>query len=202
MDYQNTELHFLERDCALQFGEKKGAKIFRRAAKLYAELSVTTDYKNSPLLERQLKMLVYPVIAYYKTLLAEGVREPEAVAFVRAAAEKAAKNSGDILHAQTRKHFPFYAFRRNIKNFMAYKFPAGAWVCTPPKAGRGKVGFQVKECLYYTITRKFGCPELCAVFCDYEDTAFRGLAPKIVGGRKGELATGHDVCNFFFRKGK
>ena len=62
MVYEKTELNFLERDCILQFGEKGGARIFRRASKLYAELVVTTDYKNDRLLEKQLKGLVYPVI--------------------------------------------------------------------------------------------------------------------------------------------
>lgn len=202
MVYEKTELNFLERDCILQFGEKGGARIFRRASKLYAELVVTTDYKNDRLLEKQLKGLVYPVIAYYKTLLAEGYREANALGLVRTEVEKAAKNSGDILHAQTRKHFPFHAFRRNIKYFMAYKFPAGEWGCTPPKAKGGKVSFQIKECLYYTITRKFGCVELCPVFCDYENIAFKGLGPKIVCEREGELATGHETCKFCFRKGK
>ena len=91
MIYEKTELNFLERDCELQFGEKDGARIFRRASKLYAELVVTTDYKNNPLLERQLKGLVYPVIAYYKTLLAEGYRESNALGLVRTETEKAAK---------------------------------------------------------------------------------------------------------------
>ena len=71
MEYGKTELNFLERDCNLQFGEEQGGKIFRRAAKLYAELVVTTDYRNDEALKRQLKGLVYPEISYYKTLLAE-----------------------------------------------------------------------------------------------------------------------------------
>ena len=202
MIYEKTELNFLERDCLLQFGEKEGAKIFGRASKLYAELIVTTDYKNDPLYERQLKGLVYPVIAYYKTLLSVGYREPNALGLVRTEVEKAAKNSGDILHAQLRRNFPFHAFRRNIKNFIAYKFPAGDWVCTPPKAKGGKITFQIRQCLYYTVAHKFGCPELCPVFCDYEKIAFHGLGPKIVCERSGELATGHETCDFCFKKGK
>lgn len=202
MIYEKTELNFLERDCELQFGEKDGARIFRRASKLYAELVVTTDYKNNPLLERQLKGLVYPVIAYYKTLLAEGYRESNALGLVRTETEKAAKNSGEILHAQLRRHFPFHAFRRNIKNFMAYKFPAGEWLCTEPKTKGGRIAFQVKQCLYYDVTHKFGCVELCPVFCDYERIAFGGLGSKILCERDGELATGHETCGYLFKKGK
>ena len=200
MVYEKTELNFLERDCLLQFGDKDGARIFRRASKLYAELVVTTDYGKDAALEKQLKGLVYPVIAYYKTLLAEGYREPNALGLVRTEVDKAAKNCGEILGAQTRRFFPFHAFKRNIRKFMASKFPAGDWVCTEPKTRGGRISFQVKQCLYYTVARKFGCPELCPVFCDYERIAFKGLGPKIVCERDGELATGHEVCRFGFLK--
>ena len=202
MTYDKTELNFLQRDCEMQFGEKDGGRIFRRASKLYAELVVTTDYKNDAALQKQLKGLVYPVIAYYKTLLAEGYREPNALGLVRRETEKAAKNCGEILDAQTRRFFPFHAFKRNIKKFMASKFPSADWVCTEPKAKIGSVSFQIKECLYYKIVHKFGCPELCPVFCEYESIAFRGLSPKTVCERNGELATGHEVCTFGFRKGR
>lgn len=202
MTYDKTELNFLERDCGLQFGEERGAKIFRRAAKLYGELVVTTDYKNDDALKKQLKGLVYPVIAYYKTLLAEGVREPEALEYVREEVKKAAKNCAEILDAQKRRFFPFHAFKRNIKKFMASKFPSADWKCSPPKARIGKVSFRVKECLYYKISKKFGCPELCFIFCEYEEEAFKGLAPAIGSRREGALATGHEACAFTFFKGR
>ena len=71
-----------------------------------------------------------------------------------------------------------------------------------PKTKGGKITFQVQRCLYYDISHKFGCPELCPVFFEYEHIAFKGLGPKIVCSRAGELATGHEVCDFCFKKGK
>lgn len=201
MEYDKTELHFLQRDCELQFGEEHGGEIFRRAAKLYAELVVTTDYRNDEALKRQLKGIVYPVIAYYKTLLAEGYREPAALGLVRTEVEKAAKNCAEILRAQTRKVMPFAAFRRNIKKFMGSKFPASVWKYSEPKVKRARISFDVTQCLYYTVTKKFGCVELCSVFCEYEIQSFYGLKPKIVCERNGELATGHSVCGYVFHKG-
>ena len=200
MNYDNTELNILQKDLLRQFGDEEGKKIFNRSAKLYAELSVTTDYKNSSTLERQLKGLVYPVIAYYKTLLAFGYKVPNALGLVRTETEKAAAESGGVLAAQMRPVFPYRAFKRNIKNFIEYKFPSGGWSCTDLHT-RGKITFRIRQCLYYSITAKFGCPELCEVFCDYERKAFAGLAPKIVCERHGELATGCDSCDFCFRKG-
>ena len=68
MNFEKTDFYFLQRDCLMRFGEEKGNKIYFRTVKLYAELSVTTDYKNSESSERLLKRLIFPVIAYYKTL--------------------------------------------------------------------------------------------------------------------------------------
>ena len=82
MNYEKTELYFLQKDVLRHFGDAEGEKIFNRASKLYAELVVTTDYKNSVTLERQLKRLVYPVIAFYKTLLAFGYKIPNALGIV------------------------------------------------------------------------------------------------------------------------
>lgn len=126
MNYDNTDLHFLHRHCIKRFGEEEGEKIYFRASKLYAELVVTTDYQNSAEAERQLKMLIFPVIAYYKTLRAFGYTEDSALGYVRLETEKAARNCADVLADQKRKLFPFHAFKRNIKKFMASKFPAPA----------------------------------------------------------------------------
>ena len=60
MNYEDTDLYFLQRDAQRAFGDEEGNKIFRRAAKLYAELVCTTDYQNSQTYESQLKRLVYP----------------------------------------------------------------------------------------------------------------------------------------------
>ena len=201
MTYDKTELNFLERDCGLQFGEERGAKIFRRAAKLYGELVVTTDYKNDDALKKQLKGLVYPVIAYYKTLLAFGYKTAPALGLVRNETEKAAEACAEVLANQMRPVFPFHAFKRNIKNFIEYKFPGIGWKVTDLKARGRKITFSVRECLYCTVCNKFGCSELREVFCDYERVAFgKGLGSALVFDCGKRIATGHDRCEFMFTK--
>lgn len=201
MDYEKTELYFLQKDVLRYFGDEEGQKIFRRAAKLYAELVVTTDYKNSQTLERQLKRLIYPVLAFYKTLLTFGYKVPNALGIVRTETEKAARESASVLANQMRPLFPYRAFRRNIKNFMEYKFPSGGWESAGLRARGKKISFQIRHCLYYAITNKFGCPELCGVFCDYERVSFAGLRPQIECECEGTLANGHEFCDFHFNKG-
>lgn len=201
MDYEQTELYFLKRDLLTRFGEEEGAKIFAGASKLYTELYVTTDYRGSKTLETQMKRLVLPVIALYKTLCMHGYRKASALGLMRTLTERAAQNTADILAAQMRKITPFRAFRRNIRNFMEYKFPsAGGWQCGGLETDGRNISFRIEECLYRSISARFGCAELCAVFCDYERIAFAGLLPKIEFSCGGRLSEGHDFCSFSFKK--
>lgn len=201
MNYENTDLYFLKRDALRVFGDEEGKQIYDRASKLYTELAVTTDYQGSRTYEIQLKRLVYPVIAYYKTLLAFGFRLDAALGLVRSETEKAAKESGQKLTDQMRPVFPYRAFRGNVKNFIEYKFPARGWKSAGLRARGSKITFRIEQCMYDSITKKFGCPELCLVFCEYEKLAFKGLSPQIVFECGGTLANGHDYCDFCFRKG-
>ncbi len=202
MGYEQTEFDFLERDLRMRFGDEDGAKIFADASKLYTELAVTTDYHNSMTLERQLKRLVFPAIALYKTLCLHGYRHASALGVMRTVIERAAWHTGDILAAQMRKIAPFHAFKRNIRNFMEYKFPsAGGWRCSGLNTKGKSIEFCIEECLYRTITARFGCPELCGVFCDYEQAAYAGLRPQIVFSCGGRLSEGKEFCSFSFKKG-
>lgn len=117
MNYEKTELNFLEKDVIRAFGEEEGRKIFSRASKLYAELCVTTDYQKSPTFERQLRTLVFPVIAYYKTLLAFGYKTAPALGLVRNETEKAAEACAEVLANQMRPVFPFHAFQAQYQKF-------------------------------------------------------------------------------------
>ena len=202
MDYGSTELDFLERDLRMRFGDAEGAKIFADASKLYTELAVTTDYRGSKTLELQLKRLVFPVVALYKTLCLHGYRKASALGVMRTVTERAARHTGDILAAQMRKVAPYRAFKRNFRNFMEYKFPpAGGWKCGKPDLRGGRIGLHIEECLYRTMTARFGCPELCAVFCDYERISFAGLLPQIKLSCAGSLAEGCEHCAFSFATG-
>ena len=202
MNYEKSELYFLEKDVKREFGEELGGKIFLRSSKLCTELCVTTDYRGSKTLEWQLKKLVYPVLAYYKTLIAFGYRKDEALALVRKETEKAAQDCAETLAAQVRPVFAFRSFRVNVRNFIKYKFPPEAWRCVGLKVRRKRISFRIESCLYCEISKKFGCAELAEVFCDYEKSAFSvGLRPKIVFESLGEVARGYECCSFCFRKG-
>ena len=201
MNFDDTDFAGLEKHCLRRFGPEDGKKIFLRTFKLYSELVVTTDYRNSMTLERQLKRVVYPLIAFYKTLLAFGYREQVAVSLARSELLKAAETAAQALTNQMRPVFPFGAFRRNIRNFVEYKFPAEGWVTSDLTVRRRSIRFNVRECMYCVIMGKFGCPELRILFCEYERAMFRGLLPQVVANCGDTLAKGNPLCAFSFVKG-
>ena len=202
MGYDQTELYFLERDLSRCFGKEEGARLYARASKLYRELSVTTDFKGSMTLERQMDGLILPVIALYKTLIQEGYRKDNALGVLRTITSRAAEESGQRLKAQNRKITPYRAFRRNIRNFIEYRFPeAGGWDVSKPVLEKNDICFYIEECVYWRITKRFGCLELCGVFCDYERIAFAGLKPYTVFSCSERIADGCKNCVFHFGKG-
>ena len=201
MNYGNTQLNFLERDVRRIFGDEEGGRIFLRASKLYAELAVTTDYQKSPTYERQLRWFIYPVIAYYKTLRAFGYKITASLDYVRRETEKAAEVCAEALSGQMRPVFPYHAFKRNIKNFIEYKFPGKGWRVSDLKIRGRRITIRIRECLYCTVCKKFGCPELCKIFCEYEQNAFgKGLGSKILFECEERIAVGHESCGFGFYK--
>lgn len=68
----------------------------------------------------------------------------------------------------------------------------------PTRIGQVKKVISIHE--YWDVTKQFGCPELCCVFCESDDISFSGLAPKINFLRNGTLGSGADCCDFHFIK--
>ena len=88
MNYEDTDLYFLQRDVCRAFGDAEGEKIFRRASKLWAELVCTTDYQNSQTYESQLQRLVYQAgYSRKKGKKADAQTQPETAAEAEAETE-------------------------------------------------------------------------------------------------------------------
>ena len=56
------------------------------------------------------------------------------------------------------------------------------------------------KCPYHDTCARYGCPELCRLFCDADNVTYGGLR-KIGFSRTKTLGCGADCCDFhFFRK--
>ena len=95
-----------------------------------------------------------------------------------------------------------------------YKKVPGIFAKQTPKFFGNSAGFEANEirttggvwridmtrCPYHDECVRYGCPELCRLFCDVDDVTYGGLK-KIGFTRTQTLGYGGDCCDFhFFRK--
>lgn len=98
-----------------------------------------------------------------------------------------------------------------------YRLVPGASVRMMHKTFNGAAGFAAKEyriaggvmridmvkCPYHESCVRYGCPELCACFCDGDDIAYDNMHPKLLWHRTKTLGRGGDCCDFGLKvKGK
>ena len=83
---------------------------------------------------------------------------------------------------------------------MINHFPPEGWQTEWVRCDCQEIHFNLHRCLYWDVTKQFGCPELCCVICESDDISFSGLAPKINFLRSGTLGSGADCCDFHFIK--
>lgn len=90
MKLSETTLSFLEMDCIQQFGQESGKLIFEQAENIYQGLLNNADYRNNPVIQNHLQLKLFPTMAYYKALREEGIKQNEALKYVRNETYKAA----------------------------------------------------------------------------------------------------------------
>lgn len=69
------------------------------------------------------------------------------------------------------------------------------------KCNAKEIHFDIVRCIYKDMCEKYRCPELCAVFCQSDITAFGGYEPKIIFKRIGTMGEGANCCDFHFIRG-
>ena len=200
MKYDETAYPFLRDDCAELFGTEKGTKIFDEAQKLFEELQVDADYRNSDAIKRHMQCKIFPLIAYYKTLLENEFTSEQALDYARKESAKVANQKKLDNEKLAKMPCTYFLYRLGVKGHMKKNFPAEGWDLEWVELSGKEIHFDMKSCVYHEMTVKHGCPELCTVFCENDDIAFSGLFPKIRFERGGTIGQGAERCDFHFVK--
>jgi hypothetical protein len=118
VDYQHTHFDFLKADCINEFGAENGENIYIQACERYTSMLAEADYRNNESIKTHIIKNMYPVIAYYLTLNANGYSKDEAYHLVLKETQKAA-------HIQKKKNevigkFPFAyrIFKLSMKSLL------------------------------------------------------------------------------------
>ncbi|HIY45149.1 MAG TPA: L-2-amino-thiazoline-4-carboxylic acid hydrolase [Candidatus Borkfalkia excrementipullorum] len=206
MNFESTNLPFLEEDIRNNFDKNVGEKLLKETAERYSELlqeadKATKNFQGSEALRRHYEKTLLPTVAYYDALRANGFGQEEALGYVREETKKRALLNAESNRKLARMPFSYAMYRAGVKKHMQKNFPAEGFGVEWVRNDKSEIHFNMTRCMYRDETQKLGCPELCAVFCESDIIAFGGLAPKILFERAGTLGEGAPLCDFHFKKG-
>ena len=193
-----TTYTFLEQDCIKVFGAGKGAKIYQEAENIYQTLVADADYMGNDMIKDHLQLKLYPLMAFYKTLLLNDISKEDALKFARDESIKVALNKKDENKSLAKMPFAYSIYRMGAKSHMNNNFPVEGWETEWVKNDKREIHFNLNRCIYWDLTNKHECPELCCVYCENDIITFSGLLPKIRFERNGTLANGSNCCDFHF----
>lgn len=127
MRISETTLSFLEADCRQIFGEPAGAIIFQQTEKIYQELLHSADDRGSAAIREHLQLKLFPPMAYYKALRANGFCQEEALSYVRRETQRAAAVKKEQMGKLARLPFAYTLYRMGVKKHMKKNFPDEGW---------------------------------------------------------------------------
>ncbi|MEG0615460.1 MAG: L-2-amino-thiazoline-4-carboxylic acid hydrolase [Oscillospiraceae bacterium] len=201
MCFNDTNYAFLERFLREHFGER-GEAIFAAAEENFAELIADADYCSSRAIKIHMDRTMLPIIAVYKALLSSNFSKADAYESVLMISQTAAIKFQKNYHSLVKIPFTYQIFKLFCKSFMNKNYPKEGWIINWKRYDKDEISFDMKTCVYHETCQKYGCPELCKVFCANDTTTFAGLMPKIIFERHKTIGKGDKVCDFHFRKGK
>ena len=207
MNFENTNLPFLEADIRNTFDRIVAEKLLNNTIARYSELlreaeKETDNFQGNEALRSHYERTLLPTIAYYEVLRENGFDQEEALAYVREETKKRALLNAESNRSLAHMPFSYTMYRAGVKKHMQNNFPAEGFGVEWVRIDKKEIHFDMTRCIYRDETEKRGCPELCAVFCESDIIAFGGLAPKIKFERTGTLGEGAERCDFHFKKGK
>ncbi len=157
----------------------------RRLAQLRVE---NTDAPKEK--QRHLEGQILPGIAVYETL--KTVMTPEETfrtvhGYVEAYALSAQKMLVGLLHLPG-----LYRLVPGISARMVHKIfgEAAGFAAKEYQTAGGVMRIDMVKCPYHETCVRYGCPELCACFCDSDDIAYDNMHPKLLWHRTKTLGRG------------
>lgn len=188
--------------CAIaaeDIGRERARRIAATAQKRYEALCVENASDSKALCAHTFRR-IYPGIAVYETLRAEGV-EPEKAAwtireyFQRFSAKTVPHLQRTIRVLGLAKRIPGWFMKISLHSF---GMDAG-FVYAFPETHGNEARFNIVRCPYYEACKRYGCPEITRCFCDGDDAGYGSLHPKLLWGRTKTIGRGGDCCDFLLK---
>lgn len=173
-----------------EFGKERGSALEARRSAIAAELEGAVS-ESSPARAAIVRGRVVPNVALYRALQEEGSTAEEALETVRRIFLSMVEKASAYMRAFDSLPFSFALFR----SLFAGMRKKGYWDCQVLRDDPGRVRVDIVRCLWHDACKAYGCPELCAMFCDSDDIMYGDLR-RIGFARSGTLGKGADRCDF------
>lgn len=195
----NKFLKVVKQELRLHYSLDFVEKTMQKAGLGYEKLLLENSKESKPL-RVHTESRIYPAIACFEALLAMGVERKKAVSLLTDFFRKRSTKIGEMIRRILR--FPgLYRLIPKLFAKMTPKYfgePAGFqahfW-----EQSKTAVKFDMLVCPYYDICKKYGCPEIVAMFCDADDACYGNMHPKVQWLRTKTLGKGGDCCDFEVR---
>ena len=199
MDYTKTKFPFLKEDCINEFENEKGNAIYNHSNKRLEEFLKEKDYVENSTIRKHLTTHLFPLMAYYLTLKDFDFSKKDSYKL----AYKKIQKLGNIRKKRNErlKKIPFIysLFKLFAKPYINNQWPVEAWKTEWLKQDNDEIHFRFHDCVYFNITKKYGCPEICKLFCSEDIISSSGYAPKIIFKREKTIGQGNKYCDFHFK---
>lgn len=178
------------------FGEKQGKEILENADDVFGQLCRENSSDTKELKEHTEKV-IYPITALYKVLCRYCDSEEIALKFTAKyffeSVRMQAKTLKNFINAgNSAKTFPQVFINQMTKD---YSVKAGFKMKIIADE-KSKARFDILECPYEKITKKYNCTELCELFCKSDEMCYSGISPQLHWKREHTLVKDNDYCDF------
>lgn len=201
MDYKETDFSFLYDDLTRKYGNGQGKQLYTLMCEKYASLCEQETKSENQEMNKHIFKRLLPTMGIYLTLVENGFTKEQALMITHKEIQHNAHNAAEENAKLTRMPFAYGLFKMFAKSHMKKRYPSKGFVVKWRRHDNKEVHFDIVQCIYKDMCAKYGCPELCTVFCQSDITAFAGYAPKIRFERLGTIGEGADCCDFHFIHG-
>ena len=188
--------------CAIaaeDIGRERARRIAVRAQQRYEALCAE-NASDSKMLRAHTFKRIYPGIAVYEALRAEGVDPEKAVWYIREYFQRFSAKMVPHLQRAIKilglaRRIPGLFMKISLRSF---GMDAG-FVYEFPETRGNEARFNIVRCPYFETCKRYGCPEITRCFCDGDDAGYGNMHPKLIWGRTKTIGRGGDCCDFLLK---
>ena len=177
---------------AQHYGDSRADEIVKRAQGCYDELCAQHPSEENRVLRMHVERIIFPGLAIYQALLADGILREEAFAHIQdIEAELVRGRQGIAVKMLKRIPGSFWLFRLSLRLQMRTMFPPERWGTEWTEDSPRRIAFNTKRCFYLETLTQYGARELTPAFCNTDNVLGEMLEPIVRFKRKGTLARGN-----------